>query len=66
MAGRGRGGIRVLAGHRGDQRPGDGFYQNSADVYGVSWLAVRYLVDRIGLGKVATLSKALTTYQPQR
>jgi len=32
-----------------------GFYQNSADVYGVSWLAVRYLVRRIGLGKVEEL-----------
>ncbi|MGW6196621.1 hypothetical protein ACWF0M_10800 [Kribbella sp. NPDC055110] len=32
-----------------------GFYQNSADVYGVSWLAVRFLVRRIGLGKVEEL-----------
>jgi hypothetical protein len=32
-----------------------GFYQNSADVYGVSWLAVRYLVRRIGLDKVEAL-----------
>jgi hypothetical protein len=32
-----------------------GFYQNSADVYGVSWLAVRYLVQRIGLAKVEEL-----------
>lgn len=32
-----------------------GFYQNSADVYGVSWLAVRYLVQRIGLDKVEDL-----------
>jgi hypothetical protein len=32
-----------------------GFYQNSADVYGVSWLAVRYLVGRIGLAKVEEL-----------
>ncbi|GAA1601442.1 hypothetical protein [Kribbella karoonensis] len=36
--------------------PGDsGFYQNSADVYGVSWLAVRFLVHRIGLPKVEEL-----------
>ncbi len=26
-----------------------GFYQNTADVYGVSWLAVRFLVQRLGL-----------------
>nr|WP_238351348.1 hypothetical protein [Kribbella shirazensis] len=32
-----------------------GFYQNSADVYGVSWLAVRYLAQRIGLAKVEEL-----------
>jgi hypothetical protein len=32
-----------------------GFYQNSADVYGVSWLAVRFLVQRIGLGNVEEL-----------
>ncbi|GAA1125987.1 hypothetical protein GCM10009630_24750 [Kribbella jejuensis] len=32
-----------------------GFYQNSADVYGVSWLAVRFLVRRIGLDKVEEL-----------
>ncbi|MFI6826198.1 hypothetical protein ACIBG5_03775 [Kribbella sp. NPDC050241] len=32
-----------------------GFYQNSADVYGVSWLAVRFLVQRIGLAKVEEL-----------
>lgn len=32
-----------------------GFYQNSADVYGVSWLAVRFLVQRIGLGQVEEL-----------
>jgi hypothetical protein len=32
-----------------------GFYQNSADVYGVSWLAVRFLVQRIGLGEVEEL-----------
>jgi hypothetical protein len=32
-----------------------GFYQNNADVYGVSWLAVRFLVRRIGLKQVADL-----------
>jgi hypothetical protein len=32
-----------------------GFYQNSADVYGVSWLAVRYLVQRLGLAHVEEL-----------
>ncbi|WP_433168862.1 hypothetical protein [Kribbella sp. CA-247076] len=32
-----------------------GFYQNNADVYGVSWLAVRFLVQRLGLDKVAEL-----------
>jgi hypothetical protein len=32
-----------------------GFYQNNADVYGVSWLAVRFLVKRIGLKQVADL-----------
>ncbi|HET6741248.1 MAG TPA: hypothetical protein VFH76_20025, partial [Kribbella sp.] len=32
-----------------------GFYENSADVYGVSWLAVRYLVQRIGLAAVEQL-----------
>jgi hypothetical protein len=32
-----------------------GFYQNSADVYGVSWLAVRFLVQRLGLEKVEEL-----------
>ena len=32
-----------------------GFYQNSADVYGVSWLAVRYLVQRLGLDHVEEL-----------
>ncbi|HZX05510.1 hypothetical protein [Kribbella sp.] len=40
--------------------PGDnGFYQNTADVYGVSWLAVRYLVHRIGLGQVEELYEDL-------
>ncbi len=32
-----------------------GFYQNNADVYGVSWLAVRFLVQRLGLDKVEEL-----------
>ncbi|MGW1340733.1 hypothetical protein ACWCOV_06730 [Kribbella sp. NPDC002412] len=32
-----------------------GFYQNSTDVYGVSWLAVRFLVQRLGLLKVEEL-----------
>jgi hypothetical protein len=32
-----------------------GFYQNHADVYGVSWLAVRFLVQRLGLDKVEEL-----------
>ncbi|MEU4294974.1 hypothetical protein AB0E63_42695 [Kribbella sp. NPDC026596] len=32
-----------------------GFYQNSTDVYGVSWLAVRYLVQRLGLDHVEDL-----------
>ncbi|MGW7685889.1 hypothetical protein ACWGID_34410 [Kribbella sp. NPDC054772] len=36
-----------------------GFYQNSADVYGVSWLAVRYLVHQIGLGNVEELYEDL-------
>jgi hypothetical protein len=36
-----------------------GFYQNSADVYGVSWLAVRYLVRLIGLPGVEELYEDL-------
>jgi hypothetical protein len=32
-----------------------GFYESNADVYGVSWLAVRYLVQRIGLARVEEL-----------
>jgi hypothetical protein len=32
-----------------------GFYQNTADVYGVSWLAVRFLVKRLGLQQVEDL-----------
>ncbi|MEU8221809.1 hypothetical protein [Kribbella sp. NPDC048915] len=40
--------------------PGDaGFYQNSADVYGVSWLAVRQLVRKIGLDQVEELYEDL-------
>ncbi|GAA2832848.1 hypothetical protein [Kribbella solani] len=36
-----------------------GFYQNSADVYGVSWIAVRYLVQRFGLGRIEELYEDL-------
>lgn len=32
-----------------------GFYDSQEDVYGVSWLAVRYLIRRVGIGKVAEL-----------
>jgi hypothetical protein len=39
-----------------------GFYQNSADVYGVSWLAVRFLVQRLGLAKVAELYEDLARH----
>jgi len=39
-----------------------GFYQNSADVYGVSWLAVRYLVQRIGLPQAEELYEDLATH----
>jgi hypothetical protein len=39
-----------------------GFYQNSADVYGVSWLAVRYLVRRIGLDHVEELYEDMATH----
>jgi len=43
--------------------PGDaGFYQNSADVYGVSWLAVRYLVQRVGLQPVEDLYEDLAMH----
>ncbi|WP_328521406.1 hypothetical protein [Kribbella sp. NBC_00359] len=38
-----------------------GFYQNSADVYGVSWLAVRYLVQRIGIAHVEELYEDMAT-----
>jgi len=39
-----------------------GFYDNSIDVYGVSWLAVRYLVRSIGLTKVAELYEDLARH----
>lgn len=39
-----------------------GFYQNSADVYGVSWLAVRYLVQRMGLQQVEDLYEDLAMH----
>jgi hypothetical protein len=39
-----------------------GFYQNSADVYGVSWLAVRYLVQRLGLEHVEELYEDMSMH----
>ncbi|MEU4389556.1 hypothetical protein [Kribbella sp. NPDC023855] len=39
-----------------------GFYQSSADVYGVSWLAVRFLVKRLGLAAVADLYEDLARH----
>lgn len=39
-----------------------GFYSNNADVYGVSWLAVRFLVKRIGLQGVADLYEDLARH----
>jgi hypothetical protein len=36
-----------------------GFYQNTADVYGVSWLAVRLLVSQVGLTGVENLYEDL-------
>jgi hypothetical protein len=39
-----------------------GFYSNSADVYGVSWLAVRYLVQRIGLAGVEDLYEDMAAH----
>ena len=36
-----------------------GFYDSQEDVYGVSWLAVRYLVRRVGIAKVAELYVAM-------
>jgi len=39
-----------------------GFYESSADVYGVSWLAVRYLVQRIGLDAVEELYEDMAAH----
>lgn len=39
-----------------------GFYQNSADVYGVSWLAVRFLVKSFGLEQVEDLYEDLARH----
>lgn len=39
--------------------PDEGFYDTGEDVYGVSWLAVRYLVRDLGIDKVATLYEHL-------
>lgn len=39
-----------------------GFYDNSADVYGVSWLAVRYLIRSIGLNQLADLYEDLARH----
>ncbi|TCM49972.1 hypothetical protein EV648_10212 [Kribbella sp. VKM Ac-2568] len=39
-----------------------GFYQNTADVYGVSWLAVRFLVSRLGLPAVEELYEDLARH----
>jgi hypothetical protein len=36
-----------------------GFYEKNTDVYGVSWLAVRYLIRTIGLNQVAELYEDL-------
>jgi hypothetical protein len=36
-----------------------GFYQTNTDVYGVSWLAVRFLVQRLGLQQVEDLYEDL-------
>ena len=36
-----------------------GFYDKTTDVYGVSWLAVRYLVRTIGLNQVEDLYEDL-------
>ncbi len=51
MAGRGCGALPALRSLPSDR----GFYQNTADVYGVSWLAVRFLVKRLGLPQVEDL-----------
>ncbi|MFF1816473.1 hypothetical protein ACFVWG_04210 [Kribbella sp. NPDC058245] len=39
-----------------------GFYESNADVYGVSWLAVRYLVQRIGLDAVEELYEDMAAH----
>jgi hypothetical protein len=39
-----------------------GFYQNNADVYGVSWLAVRFLVKRFGLTLIEALYEDLAMH----
>ncbi|MEU4193929.1 hypothetical protein AB0E69_18660 [Kribbella sp. NPDC026611] len=39
-----------------------GFYESNADVYGVSWLAVRYLVQRIGIGNVEALYEDMAAH----
>lgn len=39
-----------------------GFYDNTADVYGVSWLAVRHLIRSIGLNRVADLYEDLARH----
>ncbi|HEU4948363.1 MAG TPA: hypothetical protein VFT31_14525 [Kribbella sp.] len=39
-----------------------GFYDNNTDVYGVSWLAVRYLVHSIGLQRVTDLYEDLARH----
>ncbi|GAA0955326.1 hypothetical protein GCM10009554_62790 [Kribbella koreensis] len=39
-----------------------GFYNNNADVYGVSWLAVRFLVKRLGLAAVEDLYEDLARH----
>ncbi|TWD83851.1 hypothetical protein FB561_5020 [Kribbella amoyensis] len=39
-----------------------GFYQSNADVYGVSWLAVRLLVRELGLSKVEELYEDLARH----
>ncbi len=39
-----------------------GFYESSSDVYGVSWLAVRYLVQRIGLDAVEELYEDMAAH----
>jgi len=36
-----------------------GFYDETADVYGVSWLAVRFLMRKLGIGKVGELYEDL-------